>query len=82
MLCYWNKIFKNDPREQETGVVDHTNPTHGELVEEEEETENTVDTEMEQVIDEMIDELNNEVIPASEEMLQEIAGQTQIKHPS
>ena len=60
-----NKLFENDPIE-DNAANENGNPDHGTLVENEEEIE------IEQVIEEMIDELNNDVIPAGEELLNEI----------
>ena len=65
-----DKIFEDEPRE-----VEQTNLTRGSLVEDVEMIDKTTkdNKDMEQVINEMIDELNDEIIPAGEELLNDIA---------
>ena len=65
-----DEIFENDPRE-----VDQTGLTRGSLVENVETVDEATDEneDMEHIINDMINELNDEKIPAGEDLLDDIA---------
>ena len=69
----------DDDDEPIEDIVQVANPTHGELVEDEEEPEEPEvaddrpeDDLMQETLGEMIDEINNDIIPAGEDLLREV----------
>jgi hypothetical protein len=71
---------QDEVEDNEEPVIQVANPTRGELVEDEEEEEaeeDPADTAMQATLDEMIDELNDAIIPEGEEILREVENQVE-----